>query len=66
MPIGSEEMIRIMKEVILEQDPPDDERDEAREFREGIAAEMKAVEEYAEENGLPLQWEIPAEIPEPF
>jgi len=66
MALGSEEMIKIMNQVILEWDPPENESDEAREYREGITREMKAVEEYAEENGIPLQWEIPAEIPEPF
>ena len=47
-------------------DLPEDESEEAREFREGLTAEMKTMEEFAEANGLPLIWEIPAEFPEPF
>lgn len=66
MTLGSEEMIKIMVGVQNGVEPPEDESDEARVFREGLIAEMAAVQEYADDNGLPLVWEIPAEIPMPW
>ena len=66
MSLGSEEMIKIMVAVQNGMDPPSDESEEAREFREGLTAEMKTMEEFAEANGLSLIWEMPAEFPGPF
>ncbi len=66
MALGSEEMIKIMVGLQNGVEPPEDESDEARVFREGLQAEMKAMEEYAAGNGLPLVWEIPSDIPEPW
>lgn len=66
MALGSEEMIKIMVALQNGVEPPEDESDEARVFREGLRAEMKAMEEYAEENGLPLVWEIPVDMIEPW
>ena len=61
MALTAEEMTRITKQVVLGEDPPEDERGEAADYRLGVTIEIAEAERIANERGLPFEVVLPSE-----
>lgn len=61
MALTAEEMTRITKQVVLGEDPPENETAEAANYRVGVTLEIEEAERIANERGLPFEVVLPSE-----
>ena len=61
MALTAEEMTRITKQVVLGEEPPDNESAEAANYRVGVTLEIQDAERIATERGLPFEVVLPSE-----